>query len=186
MVQTNDGTTHAAKALSDGTLRFLALAVLEADPKATGLLCLEEPENGIHPERIVAMLTLLQDIAVDVEDAVSDDNPLRQVIINTHSPAVVAQVPASSLLFAETATRSAEGAISTHVVFSPISGTWRARQAGQGKLIQRGQIIRFLSPVRPVDAIQDIRFANDRLIDKPEFVQLMLWPTYRKTAHERR
>jgi hypothetical protein len=38
---------------------------------------MEEPENGIHPERIGAMLTLLQDIAVDPTEPVGDDNPLR-------------------------------------------------------------------------------------------------------------
>jgi predicted ATPase len=56
MVQSRDGTAHPARALSDGMLRFLALAVLERDPNAQGLLCLEEPENGIHPERIPVML----------------------------------------------------------------------------------------------------------------------------------
>ena len=60
-----DRTPHAARSLSDGTLRFLALTVVELDPEAQGLLCLEEPENGIHPQRIPAMLRLLQDIATD-------------------------------------------------------------------------------------------------------------------------
>jgi len=95
------GTSHPARGLSDGTLRFLALAVIELDPEAKGLLCLEEPENGIHPERIPGMLQLLEDIAVDTSSELSPDNPLRQVIINTHSPAVVAQVPEDSLLVAE-------------------------------------------------------------------------------------
>ncbi len=98
MVRGRDGTSHPALALSDGTLRFLALAALEIDPAATGLICLEEPENGIHPERVPAMLKLLQDIATDAEEPVGPDNPLRQVIINTHSPAVVAQVPEDSLV----------------------------------------------------------------------------------------
>jgi len=80
-----DGTVHPARALSDGTLRFLALTLLELDPEATGLLCLEEPENGIYPDRIPAMLRLLRDIATDTEEPLGDDNPLRQVIINTHS-----------------------------------------------------------------------------------------------------
>jgi len=87
------GTSHPARALSDGTLRFLALTVLELDSEARWLLCLEEPENGIHPERIPAMLNLLQDIATDVAEPIGPDNPLRQVIGNTHSPAVVSQAP---------------------------------------------------------------------------------------------
>ena len=48
------------------------------------------------------ILRLLQDIATDVNEPISPDNPLRQVIVNTHSPAVVAQMPEDSLLIAET------------------------------------------------------------------------------------
>ena len=98
-VQDRDGTPHPARALSDGTLRFLALSVLESDPKMQGVLCLEEPENGIHPERIPAILELLMDIAVDIQQAVGSNNPLRQVIVNTHSPVVFQQVPDDSVVF---------------------------------------------------------------------------------------
>ncbi len=100
-VTERDGTIYPARSLSDGTLRFLALAILDLDPRANGLICLEEPENGIHPIRIPAIINLLQDIACDVESPVGPDNPLRQVIINTHSPVVVNQVPDESLLVAE-------------------------------------------------------------------------------------
>jgi len=99
--RTRDGTWHPAEALSDGTLRFLALAVTELDWDERGLLCFEEPENGMHPRRISAMLQLLQDIAVGTELAVDEDNPLRQVLINTHSPTLVQQVPDDALLVAE-------------------------------------------------------------------------------------
>jgi len=80
------GTELRAKSLSDGTLRFVALTSVEIDPTHTGLVCMEEPKNGIHPERIGALLRLLQDIAVDTTLEVADDNPLRQVIVYTHSP----------------------------------------------------------------------------------------------------
>ncbi len=63
------GTERSTKALSDRTLRFLALASIEIDPTLTGLICMEEPENGIHPERIGTMLGLLRDIAVDPHTA---------------------------------------------------------------------------------------------------------------------
>ena len=80
-IKSRDGTIHPARSLSDGTLRFLALAVLDLDPNAGGLICMEEPENGIHPERIPAILRLLQDIACDVDEPVGPDNPLRQVCL---------------------------------------------------------------------------------------------------------
>ena len=44
------------------------------------------------------MLRLLEDIAIDTSNEIGVDNPLRQVIINTHSPAVVAQVPDDNCL----------------------------------------------------------------------------------------
>jgi predicted ATPase len=76
----------SSRVLSEGTLRILALCILEFDDKHTGLLCFEEPENGIHPFRIKAMTDLLKDLSVDFNDL---DMPLRQVIVNTHSPVLV-------------------------------------------------------------------------------------------------
>lgn len=118
------GTSHPARALSDGTLRFLALSVLELDPYGQGVLCLEEPENGIHPVRIPAMLRLLADLAVDADEPIGPDNPLRQVIINTHSPAVVSEVEDGDLLVAEPVEMPREAGRLTGFSFagSPIRG----------------------------------------------------------------
>lgn len=146
-VEGRDGTSHAARALSDGTLRFLALAVLELDPEAQGLLCLEEPENGIHPERIPAMLKLLQDLATDVSEPVGVDNPLRQVIINTHSPSVVGQVPDDSLLVAELKETVQSGKQFKRVCFSCLPNTWRVRPAEKTSVISRGQLLAYLNPI---------------------------------------
>jgi len=93
LARLRDGTEHPARSLSDGTLRFLALAIIEQSTEAGGLFCLEEPENGIHPRRVRAMLDLLQDIAVAPDEPGDEDNPFRQVIINTHSPVVVGEAP---------------------------------------------------------------------------------------------
>jgi predicted ATPase len=127
IVTGQDGTSHPARALSDGTLRFLALAVMELDPQAQGLLCLEEPENGIHPERIPKILQLLQDIATDVDEPIGIDNPLRQVIVNTHSPAVVMQVPDDSLLVAELKEMVRLGQRFKRVSFGCLPDTWRQK-----------------------------------------------------------
>ena len=98
------GTRYAARALSDGTLRILALALLESE-RDPSVICLEEPENGVHPERIPALIDLLEATAVDTHFAVDATNPLKQVILTTHAPAVVRAVPDESLLYAETVTR---------------------------------------------------------------------------------
>jgi predicted ATPase len=143
-----DGTPHSARSLSDGTLRFLALAVLEIDTGASGLICLEEPENGIHPERIPAMLTLLQDIAMDTEEKVGPDNPLRQVIINTHSPLVVAQIPDDSLLVAESIDVNQSGKRYKVVRFSPLAETWRQKKVtDEIKVVSKGKVLSYLNPV---------------------------------------
>lgn len=81
-----DKKEFSSRVLSEGTLRILALCILEYDEKHTGLLCFEEPENGIHPFRIKAMTELLKDLSVDFNDI---EMPLRQVIVNTHSPVLV-------------------------------------------------------------------------------------------------
>lgn len=127
MVTSRDGVTHPARALSDGTLRFLALSVISGDPDAGRLICLEEPENGIHPSRIPAILNLLQSIAVDADEATDPlSNPFRQVIINTHSPSVVSSLPADALII--TRVLREDGA--NIAEFCCIEGTWRAKRDG--------------------------------------------------------
>lgn len=88
-VKGEDGREFSSRVLSEGTLRLLALCILEYDDKHTSLLCFEEPENGIHPFRIQAMARLLKDLSVDLMES---DVSLRQVIVNTHSPVLVSQL----------------------------------------------------------------------------------------------
>jgi predicted ATPase len=161
MVTNRDGTSHPAKALSDGTMRFLALAVLALNPKAQGLICLEEPENGIHPERIPKILQLLQDIATDTHEEIGVNNPLRQVIINTHSPAVVAQVPDDSLLVAESLETVQHGQRFKRVCFSYLPKTWRQTKdldSIENNIVSRGKLLSYLNPVTS----QESEIENDR------------------------
>lgn len=170
-VEGRDGTAHPARALSDGTLRFLALAVLELDFEAQGVLCLEEPENGIHPKRIPAILNLLQDIAVDTSDTVGEDNPLRQVIVNTHSPSVVAQVPDDSLLIAESRELVSEGKPFKALSFACLPNTWRARIGG-ASIVLPGRVLEYLSPIASSDnwryQADDSDSVQKRVIDRKD------------------
>jgi predicted ATPase len=63
-----------AKRLSDGTLRFLALAAILLQSNPPPLICLEEPELGMHPDmiRIVAGMII-------------DASTKTQLIVTTHS-----------------------------------------------------------------------------------------------------
>ena len=98
-----EGLTLRAGAISDGTLRFLALAVLAEAPDEPVVLCMEEPENGIHPGNLPAMDRLLRDIAVDANEPVGIDNPLRQMIVATHSPYFVQLQDKNDLVLAKNA-----------------------------------------------------------------------------------
>jgi predicted ATPase len=81
-----DKKEYSSRVLSEGTLRILTLCILENDNKHTGLLCFEEPENGIHPRRISDMADLLKGLSVDFNDI---DVSLHQIIVNTHSTVLV-------------------------------------------------------------------------------------------------
>jgi len=121
------GLRLPARALSEGTLRFLALCVLLEDPTFTGLICMEEPENGIHPANLPAMLDLIRDLAVDPDIAPEASNPFRQVIVNTHSPGVVQLCDPDDLLLAEVkAYRIADDEVTRALTLLPYSDSWRA------------------------------------------------------------
>jgi len=82
--------------LSDGTLRLLALTILAYLPDLEGVYLIEEPENGIHPLAIEAVLQSLS----SVYNA--------QVLVATHSPIVLSLAqPADLLCFARTNGESA-------------------------------------------------------------------------------
>lgn len=88
-LQEADGKIFSSRVLSEGTLRLLALCILKYDEKFSGLLCFEEPENGIHPFRVNDMARLLKKLTTDFTDTGSS---LRQVIVNTHSPVIVGAI----------------------------------------------------------------------------------------------
>lgn len=120
-----------ARALSEGTLRFLALCVLLEDPSFTGLICMEEPENGIHPANLPAMLELVRDLAVDARHSPGESNPFRQVIVNTHSPWVVQLCDPADLLLADVRPRpGVDGRITRSLSLLPFHDTWRAASVG--------------------------------------------------------
>ena len=177
-VKGRDGTSHPARALSDGTLRFLALVVLGLDPGAQGLICLEEPENGIHPERIAAMLRLLQDIATDTSRPVGPDNPLRQVIINTHSPSVVARVLDDTLLIAEPKETVKDGKRFRRVSFSHLDKAWRvkadASNLEQVQVIFGGKMISYLNPFPSPEMVAVQHGRSSRVVDRPDLQNIVM------------
>lgn len=128
VVREQSGVRLPAASLSDGTLRFLTLAVLVTDPMAEGLICIEEPENGIHPAKMQEMVNLLRDLAVDPQESPGPDNPFRQVIVATHSPVFVQLQRPDDLLFAvEARVKGVDGVPARTLRCRPLHDTWRAR-----------------------------------------------------------
>ena len=153
------------RSLSDGTLRYVALVLMLVDIQDRAVLCIEEPENGIHPSRVPNLAELLRDYAVDATDAVGADNPLRQVVLNSHSPEVARQFTQDDLVFVERALTSDHGPVS---VFRPISGTWRTtllNGANSGALpVDQQAVADFIggSPVSSVLAQMNLEFGSAR------------------------
>lgn len=67
-----------ATRLSDGTLRYLALLAILCDPTPPPLVCIEEPELGLHP-----------DILPKLADRLVDASRRMQLIVTTHSDVLV-------------------------------------------------------------------------------------------------
>ncbi len=76
-------TPIPAEVLSDGTLRILGLLVLDGVKELPTLLVFEEPENGIHPDRLDLIALLLKNLT-------SNET---QVIVTTHSPTLLDLLP---------------------------------------------------------------------------------------------
>jgi len=64
--------------MSDGTLKFLALLAALFHPKPPPLMCIEEPEVGLHPDAIQL-----------VAEALVEASESMQLIVTTHSEALV-------------------------------------------------------------------------------------------------
>ena len=67
-----------ATRLSDGTLRYLCLLTILCHPNPPPLICLEEPELGLHP-----------DILPDLVGLMRKASERCQLIVTTHSDVIV-------------------------------------------------------------------------------------------------
>lgn len=108
-----DGLPFSSRVVSDGTLRVLALLTLLHDPRHRGLICFEEPENGVHPGRIKPLVHRLRDMVSQPSEDIETMEPLSQLMINSHSPVVLSalvnqeyQPTEGMVLFADTSTIS--------------------------------------------------------------------------------
>jgi predicted ATPase len=72
------GVPVPATRLSDGTLRFLCLLAILLNAQSSPLICIEEPELGLHPDA----MSILAELLVEASEQT-------QIIVTTHSDALV-------------------------------------------------------------------------------------------------
>jgi predicted ATPase len=75
------GVSISAVRLSDGTLRWLILLMILLHPAPPPLVCIEEPELGLHPDIIPPLAQLLREASQRM-----------QLIVTTHSDALVSEL----------------------------------------------------------------------------------------------
>ncbi len=151
LARLGNGPWFPARSLSDGTLRFLALCIMRADDSIGGLLCMEEPENGIHPGRIETMVGLVSSLAVNPDEPPGEENPMRQVMVNTHSPSFV-RYHNEDLLAAMPTTVRYRDKITTTLQLRPLPGTWRAKQGD--KTVAKSSLADYLT--EPPDTLLSV------------------------------
>jgi hypothetical protein len=145
-ILTRDGTKLPARLASDGTLRMLALLAALFDAEG-GTLCFEEPENGLHPGQLRALIELL------VERTAADVQPSLQVISTSHSPVVLAALIEAQraapeqvgIYFMDTARHIPEGATDPSQI-STVSRVRRVVSDGESgrDVVTRGEVERYL------------------------------------------
>ncbi len=86
VVSYRGGFKVPSSGLSDGTLRILALTLLPYLSKQPAILVTEEPENGLHPRAIEAVLQSLSSLYDS------------QVWVSSHSPVVLAKARLEQIL----------------------------------------------------------------------------------------
>jgi len=69
-----------ATRLSDGTIRFVAILAILLSPAPPPVVCIEEPELGLHPDAVAIIAELL-----------TEASERMQIIVTTHSDALVSE-----------------------------------------------------------------------------------------------
>lgn len=67
-----------ATRLSDGTLRYLSLLAILYSPYKPSLLCIEEPELGLHPDILPTIAEILKEVSTET-----------QIVVTTHSNIII-------------------------------------------------------------------------------------------------
>ncbi|MEC3973807.1 AAA family ATPase [Amycolatopsis sp. H20-H5] len=108
---TRDEGRVNARVASDGTLRVLAMLAALYDPQYRGMLCFEEPENGIFPQRLRSLVLLLKELVTDPgsQNPGVVGEPMSQVILTSHSPLMLAVLEPRDVVVMDWVSRVEQG-----------------------------------------------------------------------------
>lgn len=111
--------------ISDGTLRYLCILAIIHNSQRGALVCIDEPELGLHPDMIGEII-----------DSIKQNNEKTQFIISTHSEHILDGVPVSDILVCE------KDGLNTTVVQSFTNKEYVewASQYSTGKLWRNGDL----------------------------------------------
>jgi len=149
-----DGKRLPARLLSDGALRLLALFTLLRSCRPGSLVAIEEPENGIYPGRVRALMEVLLSVT-SASGAPSVNQALvPQILLSTHSPAIIEALRdrPSSLVFADVV-RGRDGMRATRMRHVLISGDEEA--ASGVPSVSSAEMVRLLDSARPWDELME-------------------------------
>lgn len=141
----SDDTSFSSRVISDGTIRLLALLTVLNDPNRRGLLCFEEPENGVHEGRIAQLVNILRESTTNL-GAEASDNQFFQIIVNTHSPKVMQNLDDNEIVLADTLAE----------IFP-----------GRGKVLKTRMRTGIVTEFEGFDTSRLTRFEVDKLLKRP-------------------
>lgn len=98
----NEHRWFSPNEVSDGTMLVLAFLVLQHQEKRPSIICLEEPERGLHPYLLGQIIDLLRDISQ------GKHGPPTQFVLATQSAELLDHVQPHEVRFLE---RDAEGGV---------------------------------------------------------------------------
>ena len=124
--ESNFNAPIPATRLSDGTLRYLSLLAILLHPNPPPLICIEEPELGLHPDVLPSLIDLLKEAAQKT-----------QIIITTHSADLIddlTDMPESVMVFDKH-----QGSTSVNRLDKNALGAW-LKDYRLGQLWRRGEL----------------------------------------------
>ncbi len=115
-----------ATRLSDGTLRYLTLLATLYNPNKSTLICIEEPELGLHPDVLPTIAQILKEVSQET-----------QLIVTTHSDEIISALSDSpeDVIVCE----NSDGATSMHRLNKAELSDWLQRYS-LGELWKRGEL----------------------------------------------